>query len=169
VSDRWKVRATKWEAWLGAMIGAARRIESLMGGLEDQHGFSGDPWGANIEGAIGELMAAKGLGRYWDATVNAFKAPDVGPYQVRTMKDLIIRPGDKPHEVFIWVTGACPDYELRGWIWGREARRDEWLKGWGPKPKAWFVPPPLHRMEDLPSEEEAYAAAAAAKAGKVDA
>lgn len=152
-----RVRLTRYEVQLGAQIGVARRIEAIALDLKDRNGFSGDSWGANIEGALGEMAVAKGLGRYFDATVNTFKSGgDIGPYQVRTRPheafELIVREDDREGDVFILVTGSAPFYDIKGWILGRDARRDDWWKGFGNKPKAWFVPlENLNALETLPA------------------
>jgi hypothetical protein len=148
-----------WQAIrMYAGLGVERQIHAMHRDLKDLTNAdqvpSYDPWGNNINGAIGEAAVAKALGIWFEPTINTFdRVPDVGPYQVRCMKDFIIRPRDKPEQIYIWVTNHCPFYDVMGWIYGHEARRPEWEGGFPPRPKAWFVPNDpefIHDMATLP-------------------
>jgi hypothetical protein len=161
-----------WELSIGSRAGCARMSASIFNGDPDQNGFFGDGWGAHIDGACAEMAVAKHLGLYWTGAPNVYrKAPDVGPYQVRgrplvthnpkpTDNRMIIRPRDKPleepYQIWIAVATECPHYHLMGWIYGKYAVQDQWLEGYGPKPKAWFIPyEELNRMAKLPSPAQA--------------
>lgn len=129
-----------------AEVGSRRHIEALKRRLPDKHGYAkADPWQIHIEGACGELAAAKALGLPWDGPVNTFRrGGDVGDLQVRTRSnhdwDLLIRPKDRPDDVFILVTGVAPSYVVRGWILGKHAQVPKYLKEYGGRPPAFFVP-----------------------------
>src|SRR5690242_2973336 len=121
------------ELELAAAVGLRRQISSMRDQREDKHGFSGPGWTIHIEGACGELAVAKALGRYWNGSVDTFKAPDLGcdvreaeSLQIRTRSnayyDLIVRPDDADQDVYILVTGRAPEFEVHGWIRGREAK-----------------------------------------------
>jgi hypothetical protein len=137
---------TKYELDMAAVVGVRRNVSAVARGRQHQHGMSADDgWRAHIEGACGELALAKYLGKYWDGSVDTFRSmPDLGDIEVRTRSkpyyDLIIREDDDPSKVYVLVTGSAPDYEVRGWIRGEQARRDEWLQSYGGRPPAWFVP-----------------------------
>jgi hypothetical protein len=150
--------------------GVERQIQAIALELEDQNGFEGDTWGAHIEGAIGEyVVCARYFGREWVPNNLSFKRPDVGPYQVRCQKELIIRTGpdgerrpdrhgDDPRDVFIWVQPEGRRvYVVIGWIWGYEAPKFGRWHGFGKRPKAWFLKT-VNPIETLPSEAEARAA-----------
>lgn len=140
-----------------AMVGVLRQIESMRLGLRDQ--FGADPnngWSIHIEGAAGEMAAAKSLGRYWAMPVNTFKdGGDVGALQIRTrarhQNELIVRPGDRDIDTFVLVTGRSPRFRVHGYITGSQAKRDCWLHGYGGRPPAYFVPQSaLHPLDLLP-------------------
>lgn len=137
-------------------VGRRRQLESIKDGRKDNHGFDGEGWNEHIEGACGECATAKHLNVYWDGSVNAFSSPDVGKYHVRTRSrhdyELIIRPGnDNDESIFICVTGRCPEYRIRGWIVAKDAKKPEYLKDYGKRPPAFFVPhSALRPMSELP-------------------
>jgi hypothetical protein len=142
-----QVVTLEWfELYVAAMVGIRRRLESLRKGIPNQHGFDGEnDWTIDIEGAGGEMAAAKILNLYYSATINTFKVGgDIGNLQVRTgSKDhhsLIIRSRDRDEDVFVLVVGKAPRYHVVGWIEGRKAKNSEWIKNPGNRPQAWFVP-----------------------------
>jgi hypothetical protein len=146
------------ELLIGAVIGLLRHIEALLRGRKDQAGFEGDGWGAHIEGALAEMATAKAINHYWDAPVNTFKDPsrgDVGPYEVRRRSrqdwDVLIRPHDADAKVHIAVFGSAPHFRVAGWVFGHEAKQDKWLKPYGGRTSAWFMPQgELRDLETLP-------------------
>ncbi len=145
------------ELELAAMVGVKRHIGALRDRRADQHGATRDNgWTLHIEGAAGEMATARALGRYWGAPIGTYKrGGDVGAVQVRTRcsddYDLLIRDRDRADDVFVLVTGLAPNFTVRGWIYGHEARRDEWRKEHGGRPAAWFVPQSaLHPLRTLP-------------------
>ena len=159
---------TQKELKWGADVGAERHIQAIIHDWKAKHGFFGDIWGSHIEGAMGELVfCERYLEREWEPTVNTFKRPDVGPYQVRCQKEMIIRTnfdgtsrpdGDAADEPYVWVKpGGGRIYHLMGWIWGYNAPKCGHWKGWGERPKAWFIDH-VEPIETLPSEAEARAA-----------
>ena len=130
-----------------ASVGAARHIAALARGLRDKHGALADAaWQVHIEGACGELAAAKALGVEWTGTINTFKRGDdvPGGWQIRTRSrpeyELIVRPDDPDDALFLLVLGVAPHYDVKGWISGREAKRTEWSRSHGNRPAAFFVP-----------------------------
>jgi hypothetical protein len=132
---------------MAAECGIMRNIAAIIDGRADAYGLDEDDegWSKHVEGACGEVAAAKVLGRFWSPTANAFSAPDIGrKIGVRTRSrhdyDLNIRPSDKPDHVYVLVTGRAPNFIVRGYMLGADARRDEWLRDYGGRPSAWFVP-----------------------------
>lgn len=131
---------------MAASVGLRRQLAAVRAQRQDRHGLNPeDGWRVHIEGACGELAAAKFLGRYWDGSVDTFKSlPDLGGVEIRTRSrhhyDLLIRKDDDPDRVYIHVTGRCPSFWIRGWIRGKDGRRKEWLNNHGNRDWAWFVP-----------------------------
>lgn len=130
---------------MASEVGRMRKLASLKNGNKHTHGFDGIGWSEDIEGACGELAVAKFLGIYWNGSVNTFKAPDLpNGIQVRTRSkhdyDLIVRTGDPDNERFILVTGRCPEFRIQGWLYGRDAKQDQFRQTFGGRPEAFFVP-----------------------------
>lgn len=153
-----RVRLELYEIAIAAQVGLHRHLAAMRRGLQDKHGAdsSADGWQLHIEGALGELAAAKALGVYWSGSVNTFKAVDIGVrLQVRTRSkhtyDLIIRRSDSDDDLYLLVTGSCPEYVVHGFIRGRDAKlRDDWIARHGGREAAWFVPKAaLHALDDL--------------------
>lgn len=134
------------EMKIAALVGTNRNTEAISKGLLDKHGFKGDGWSVNIEGACGELAFAKFANQYWNGSVNTFKSGgDVGKLQVRTRSDhsydLIIRPDDRDSDYFILVTGQAPVFRVRGFILAGDAKRmTDCIQTHGGRPPAWFIP-----------------------------
>lgn len=139
-----EVTLEHYECGMAAQVGIARQLAAIRDGKRNAHGMTGLGWDEHVEGAAGELAAAKALGIYWDGSVDTYKRPDVGPYQVRTRPrhdfDLIVRNGDADDEYFLLVTGQMPHYRVHGVILARDAKRPEWLKSYNNRTPAYFVP-----------------------------
>lgn len=151
-----RVKLTGYEMTIAAVAGCIRHIASLQAGRKDKHGAEPNGWQLHIEGALGELAAAKATGAYWSGSVNTFKDADLGRnVQVRTRSlhhyELLVRDCDGDDDVFILVTGVAPNYVVHGWLYGREAKREDWLAGHGGREPAYFAPhQALRPIEDLP-------------------
>jgi hypothetical protein len=98
-------------------------------------------------GCLAEMAVARLLGREWEGTVNRFHdLPDVPPFDVRATTHptgcLIIRDNDPAGWPYILAvgTGVAPVVDVRGWLWGREARRGCYLYDPHGKRPSWFVP-----------------------------
>jgi len=139
-----KIRLEWHEILMASEIGRFRQLAAMKKGLDDKHGFAGEGWSEHVEGACGELAVARFLGIYWDGGINTFKKPDLPGLQVRTRSrdsyDLIVRPGDSDLDRFVLVTGRCPEYQIRGWITGSNAKKSDYLQVYGGRPAAYFVP-----------------------------
>jgi len=91
------------------------------------------------------MAAAKALGLYWCASVDTFKAADIGDSMQVRLTDkpdgsLIVREGDSNEHEFILVIGSEGRYRVRGWLSGRDAKQRHWLKSYGNREPAYFVP-----------------------------
>lgn len=150
------VTLTVAEARLAAAVGVERQLQALQQHLAHRNGAA-DTWTLHIEGAAGELAAAKALGVYWPATVGTFhREGDLGPgVEVRTRArhdyDLILRDDDNPESAYILVTGTLPHYRVHGWARMQDVL-PEHRKTHGDRPAAWFLPAcVLHPLADLPA------------------
>ncbi len=134
------------ELMQASVIGAMRHVSAITRNLPDKHGLDSSGWSEHIEGACGELAVAKAINCFFSGTVNTFKSGgDLGSnLQVRTRSkheyELIVRDGDRDDDVFILVTGKSPNFVVRGWIRGVDAKREEWKKAHGGRVMAFFVP-----------------------------
>ena len=152
-----EVRLTPHEILLAGIVALLRRIEDL--GKGDKCGRDlTDPnsigWSMEIEGACGELAVAKFTGRTW-LGVGVMRGDDVPGLQVRTTRHttgrLLVRRDDPNEATFVLVTGRTPVFVIRGWVYGREAKRDEWWGAPNPTAPALFCVPQaaLHSPVDL--------------------
>jgi hypothetical protein len=103
------------------------------------------------------MMLAKHLDIYWSGTVGTISAgADVGGcYQVRctdrTNGKLIAHHDDNDDQPFIFARVLLPEVHLVGWLWGAEAKRQEFWREDVPHPA--FFAWPLHDMDNLPSRD----------------
>ena len=154
------IRLTPMELFTAAMIGVGRQCKSQQDKRHDMHGMKADMgFHYSIIGACGEAVVAKFLGYFWLGSIDTFKAPDVGAYQVRTStRDyLIIRKGDRDEEIFIGVRKLNDlQYDILGWIIGACGKQNEFLQSPADRPPAWFVPKErLSSIEKLTRKENA--------------
>lgn len=139
-----EVTLTPDEIELAVGVGTRRQLRSILAGRRDAYGFKGDPWRVHIEGAMGEMALAKALGRFWSGAGERFEDDtDVGGIQVRTRSnhkyELYLWPKDEDDPIYVLVTGTPPVFRVRGWIRGKDAKKQEWFKSIGRAP-AFFVP-----------------------------
>lgn len=124
------------------VIGERRQSEAVRLGYEEKYGASGGIIIHRI-GARGEAVFAKATGLQWWRGVNRPNDPDVGGFEVRTRTehdyDLIVRPDakDRPHAL---VTGTGPLFIVWGWIMAADAKKPYWLRAYGERDKAYFIP-----------------------------
>lgn len=141
------VTLTAEEMHMGALIGASRRIESMLNGrTSGAHTHDElNAWDIDIEGACAEIAVAKCIGRYWSGSVGSFKEPDIGQdVQVRwthlVTGRLIVRDDDPDEHRYVLVVGTAPRYRVVGWMRGSEAKNPLFAKDPNGRPSAFFVP-----------------------------
>ena len=149
VEDHNIVKLTKFEAQTACTIGCERRLTNRykeVGAKDyvkevqfDLGGFERD-----IQAAAAEMAFAKAREMYWDFSVNTFKKPDVGKIQIRhTTRNsgkLIVRPDDSDEEIFVLVSGEIPEFTIRGYMRGCEAKQDQFIDNPGGGKPCWMVP-----------------------------
>jgi hypothetical protein len=151
------IRLTPSQLMVGALVGSMRQLKAI--DRPNAHGLSDDDdgWGKHIEGACGEIAAAQATHRYWPASVNTFKTePDVEGFDVRTRSkhtwDLLLREVDDISRVYVLVTGRAPEFIVRGWAHGVEAKSPQYIQTYGNRPPAYFYPQQkLHPLACLPA------------------
>lgn len=106
-------------------------------------------------GCMAEAAVAAHLGIPYEGTVNTFhNRPDVGPFEVRATDRvdgrLIVRDNDPPERPYVLAVcdGVTPVVELRGWLYGWEARHRRWLRDPHGRRPCWMVP--QHHLHPVP-------------------
>ena len=146
------------ELYDAARVGVARQVLNLQSARQDRHGFVPNPWEAHILGSVGEYAVAKITGKPWHgaATLENFKAPDVGHLQVRATSfpqgRLVLHPPDS--DTVPWVCARVMGLvvDIPGWMYGHEAKKPcYWQMVGGHKRPAFFVDNEhLHDIGTLP-------------------
>lgn len=154
MTKEYQVELSNAEIYIGATVGVMRNLRARGNGYRDAYGASPRmSWQINIEGALGEMAVAKLLGLYWNRD-GRLGGDDVGNLQVRTRSshayDLIVHPKDEDEAPFILVTGTGGDYKIRGWIYGKSAKKQKYWKDPAGGRPAYFVPQSdLYSMDSL--------------------
>lgn len=148
------ITLTEKEYLFASKIGKTRQKESEKRKLSDKYGFKGKGEDIHIIGAAGELAAAKALNLPWKPGINTFKkisdlAKDI---EIRTRTksdyDLIVRRDDSNNRKYILVYQQDKlNYEVVGWISGMDAKQEKWLKRYGGRTPAFFIP--KEELKDL--------------------
>lgn len=133
------------------MCGAMRQIDNLFQRRSDRYGADRENgWQTHIEGAIGEYVAAKHLGLFWEgmSVLGDLTADDVRCHvQVRfggyPEASLILHPapGDDPDKIFVLVTGGeGMTFTIRGWLRAKQGQCHEYWRERPHNRSAFFVP-----------------------------
>ena len=143
---------TQAEMWTACLVGLTRRLVSMRKGLDKYKHTPFSNFQTDIEGAIAEQCFAKYTRQYWSCSVNSFKEPDVGEWQVRSTTypsgHLIVRPNDHDHYRVALLTTEGHGAQLHGWIETVDAKQDCY---WRPEHDSWWVPQSaLHAFECEP-------------------
>jgi len=130
---------------MGAALAIYRCVHAIRNSYKNKHGMTGNGWTENIEGYCAEIAVSKALDAYYGGG-EGFKNADVmTAVQVRWItKDnyrLIVRSADNTNDDYVLVSGAAPDFTIKGYIEGKEAKSSKYLDNPGnDRPDAWFVP-----------------------------
>tara|TARA_Y100001963_G_scaffold96767_1_gene133215 strand:- start:107 stop:592 length:486 start_codon:yes stop_codon:yes gene_type:complete len=132
-------------------IGVSRYIKMIVNGLGESRGSSPvDGWQRQVEGAMGEMAAAKGLKMYPTAFSNRMNEGDLGSLEVRTtfhkQGRLRLNQVDDPSKRYVHVVGSVGQYQLKGWAWGHEVLSME-PEEMQPGRPAYYLP--NERLSDL--------------------
>jgi len=139
----------------GARNGVIRQLAALRGNCSNGHGGpKANAFEESILGACGEEAVRKWRRLAYPVRNNAFQGePDIGTWGVRTRKrhdlGLILRKNDDDDMPFVLVTcEQYPEFWVRGWIFGRSGKQDRFLRAYGDRPPAYFIPPRDKIMQD---------------------
>lgn len=153
------IRLTYQELALAAIAGILRRVSALQHQRPAAYGYNGnDAWATDIESCAAEMAVAKYLNHFWSPLAKSPKTipADVGnDNQVRSTPrrdgSLIVHNRD-PDDQRYWlvITHQPPEYTLAGWIFGHEAKHDEFWRSTD-RP-AYFVP--QSRLHDPISDQD---------------
>ena len=110
-------------------------------------------WQLHVEGALAEWAVAKHLGVYPSGF--EFGSGDLGHYEVRSSPNpktlMYMKPTDKDDHIFIRVTGVNGDYQIHGWITGKDGKQfpkeDKYNND---RPAIWVPYAALKPMSELP-------------------
>jgi len=96
-------------------------------------------------GVCAEVAFAKWKNRFWLPGLNTFHdKEDVDNVEVRGTSRpdgcLIIRDNDANDRPFVFVTGDGNLMRLVGWMYGKDAKHDEFMRNPNNHRPAWFVP-----------------------------
>lgn len=150
-----RIRLDWVEMFAACATGVARRIGSIHRGYNKNKHADESNFQTDICGAIAEACFAKHMGMFFGCSVNMFKAPDVGEWQVRSTSyldgHLIIRPNDETNApvAFMICNGEWFGADLVGWFMIDEAKC---LRFWREDKNSWWVPQcDLHLFDDDPA------------------
>lgn len=143
-----RTKLTPEECHLALTIAGARMLSSGVKNLVDSVNKKEwiDAITVHIHGAIGEIGFCKAVGAHWPAYVDRFKTfPDVGlrteiRHRVKHEHDLIVRKDDTSNRLYVLTTGTPEDFRVHGGLLGKDAKKAKWLKSYGGKVEAYFIP-----------------------------
>ena len=150
-----EVKLTPSQIMMAAHCGTMRQTMNLKNRKPATYGAGHlNDWQLHIEGCLGEMAVASYLNLYWDGNLGFFSKADVGSLEVRTASNhrynLILHPADKDDSKFILLTGVNGSYQIHGWIYGREGKKEEfWRDPLGGRPAFFVGKEHLHPIETI--------------------
>lgn len=148
------IRLTPAEYVHAAHAGFMRQASNTCRGRADAYGYSGIGYDIHIQGAIAEFVVAKAMRLFWTG-LSAIGASDVAGLQVRSSINhnyrLIVHPADPDTAPFVFITGSGLEYVIRGWLYGADAKQEQYWEETVKGRPAYFVP-----QSELRSIDELY-------------
>lgn len=148
------------EILMAAQVGLMRQVQNLKRRVKEKYGaHPSQDWQLNIEGALGEYALAKYLGLHWGGCGD-YGSPDVGGiFDCRTSwrDDAALRLHEKDPDdrAFFLLTGVNGVYTVRGWMYARDGKKEEfWSDPTGKNRPAFFVPQHLLHQGIPPAPPE---------------
>lgn len=141
------VELTDQELAIAWFVAEQRNRDAIRAGADEaKHGYKGSNLELHYQGCLGEMAFAKAFNRYWSGAGCSYHLDDdVGNVQIRVSAHenacLLVRPNDGALDSpWVLVIGEGRSYKIAGWMWGRDTRRNEWLRDPAGRPPAYFVP-----------------------------
>ena len=141
------------EIQMAAFVGCQRVIEKIK--AKESYSVSGERpekfWERYIPGSIAEAALAKYLNVYWHKGEKS--APDVHDVDCRCTTyangHLEIHKNDPDDRKFYLLTGFNGKYIVRGWIYAKDGKKDEYWRvmGEGREPQYWIPQDKLNNDE----------------------
>jgi len=148
IDDRdpyWWTELSPTQIWYAHDVARQRNENAIRDGREPAYGAKkAKALHLHQVGCECELAYCWWAGRPWEAKIDTYKqGSDVAEnVQIRGRTkhwyDLIFRPDDKDDHAYVLVTAQTPRYCIRGWLWGRECRNEEWWHNYGDRDPAYF-------------------------------
>jgi hypothetical protein len=135
-----QIALTRGELYIGAAVGVMRRLAAMKRERpEPKRGWWGEDegvphWQIDIEGACAELAAAKALGVYWKNPLidHVGGSDDLEGLGIRSTRHpqggLTIYTSDPDDRPFVLVRGKAGQYDLVGWAYGRDGKRQDYWR-----------------------------------------
>jgi len=154
------IELTEDECRLADIRGKKKYDEAVKAGKKDKYGFNGNPLAIHCQGERGELAASKFLGIEYEFRCNEYKngLADLGDdIEVRTKTydgKMIVRHDDHDNRKYVHVvpvgisdaTGCHRKFHIKGWAFGRDCMKREYLGSPDPKrPPCYNIPDELLR------------------------
>jgi hypothetical protein len=144
--------------WYGSMIAMVAKARKRQAGNGWTPENGKNPWNMFIDGSLSELAFAKHQKLWWDINVGIPGRVDFGDQcEVRSVdawdRRLIVKPNESQFSFYVLVFCDCPFYQIRGWAWGHEVKREEFFEIQSNRPDggAFYFPNRLlHPMETMP-------------------
>ena len=139
-----KIELSMAEIQIASMVGIQRQIEDIKNKKQSFKGESqASAWQRHIEGSLSECALAKHFNVYWSK--RPYPLPDVYEYEVRStpyMSGVMpIIPEDSDDRKYFLLTGINGSYIIRGWLYGKDCKRQEWWRELQPgRPPCFCVP-----------------------------
>jgi hypothetical protein len=109
----------------------------------------------DITGILGEMVVGRAIDPNYMPSVNTFHGTSdvVNGIEVRSTQhqngSLIIRDNDDPSRKYVLVVvQPMIGFDIKGWVYGYEAKTDEWFKSDDGRP-AWWYRGKLRQISDL--------------------
>lgn len=145
--------------YLHALIaGSLRRASARAKGRQNFYGAqSADAEKLDIVGSVGECVVAKYLNKFW-VGAGLFRGGDVDDYQVRTTTHdfghLVLNNNDSDDKKYILVCVNSGVGKIRGWIYARDGKQQQYWKDMSGRGPAYYVPQSkLRSISTLLAEE----------------